>query len=360
MDKQNTSHKPTFLIMAGGSGGHIFPGLAVAHQLQKRNFSIHWLGTQKGLESTLIPKQSIPIHFIQIKGLRGKSIKEWLVAPFKILHAIRQAYCIMKQIKPVGVLGFGGFVSGPGCIAAWLLNIPLFIHEQNAVAGFTNKISAYFATKIFTSFPNTFNSSSKTILTGNPVRQDIQYKVSTHPPSQPIRLLVLGGSLGALMINETLPQTISKLNFPVEIWHQTGKNHQKATQKQYDDYHITVRLDEFIDTIADAYHWADLVICRSGAMTVAELCVTGKPAILIPYPAHKDQQQVHNALYLVNQQAAKMIEQHQLTATYLAQLISELNQNQDTLKTMGERAHACANTEAVFKISDICEHYGNA
>ncbi|MBE8215596.1 MAG: undecaprenyldiphospho-muramoylpentapeptide beta-N-acetylglucosaminyltransferase [Endozoicomonadaceae bacterium] len=359
--KNNTTSddQPVFLLMAGGTGGHIFPALAVAEILIKRGFSVHWIGTHNRMEATLIPKHNIPIHFITIQGLQRQSIQKWLLAPWQIMKAIQQAYRIMKQLKPKGVLGFGGFVAGPGCISAWLLKIPVFIHEQNTVPGLTNQLSTIFAKKIFTAFPDTFKTLKKTILTGNPIRQTIQAQQlhAIEKKNKILNILILGGSLGATSINQVMPETLAKFKKPLNVWHQTGLNQQYRTQMQYKQYNIEAKLDPFIDDIPTAYQWADLVICRSGAMTISELCAAGKPAILIPYPWHKDQQQLKNAQYLVSRNAAKIIEQHQLSATHLAQMMHHLTQEKKTLMMMGAAAYQCAKTQAALHIVTICEQY---
>lgn len=346
-----------FLLMAGGTGGHIFPGLAVAEVLQQRGFTIHWLGTKEGMEADLVPKYGFPISFLPVKGVRGKGLKALLIAPWRILKSTLQALCILRKIKPVAVLGMGGFVSGPGSLAAYLLRIPLIIHEQNAVAGITNRLAAPMAKKILTGFPQVLSTYKKTLYTGNPVRNSIRINQTTADNVGPssLRLLVLGGSRGALIMNTTLPEALSKLDNPVEVIHQCGAGNEKKTTDLYQRHHIVVKVTAFIDNMAQAYAWADLVICRSGALTVAELACAGKPSILIPYPWHKDQQQVRNAEYLVNHGAATIIEQKDLSTERLALVIKQISENKSSLKSMRQAAFCCAKPNAVTTIADICE-----
>ena len=353
---QNASDK-VFMIMAGGTGGHIFPGLAVADELTEHGFSIHWLGTRQGMEAELIPGRKIPISFLPVKGVRGKGIKALLMAPWRIATSTLQAIRVMRRIKPVGALGMGGFVAGPGSLAAKLLGIPLLIHEQNAVEGMTNRLAAPMAKKILVAFPEAFANSKKSVLTGNPVRRSIQSTSSgdlTHS-DKPLRILVLGGSRGALIMNETLPKSASLMGCAVDIWHQTGANHQEKTQSLYEEYHLNARVESFIDNMAEAYEWADLVICRSGALTVAELANAGKPSIFVPYPWHKDQQQLRNAEYLVNNKAALLLQQKELTAETLARMIEELSEDRLALQSMSQAALVCAKPDAAQTIATICE-----
>lgn len=349
--------KPVFMIMAGGTGGHIFPGLAVADELMCRGFSIHWLGTHHGMEAELIPKYNLPISFLPVKGVRGKGIKALLMAPWRVLSSTFQAMRVMRKVKPVGILGMGGFVAGPGSLAAKMLGLPLVIHEQNAVEGMTNRLAAPMAKKILVAFPEAFSGSNKAIFTGNPVRRAI--KPATVDRSgdhgEPLRLLILGGSRGALAVNETVPEALSQLSNPVNIWHQTGANHEEKTQELYDEYQVDARIQPFIDDMADAYAWADLVICRSGALTIAELANAGKPSILVPYPWHKDQQQLRNAEYLVKNKAALLIQQKELTADKLAQAVEKLAANRKTLQSMSQAACTCAKPDAAERIATICE-----
>ena len=363
-----TPDKNVFMIMAGGTGGHIFPGLAVAEELKKRGYIIHWLGTSQGMEAALIPKHNLPISFLSIKGIRGKGLRALLLAPWLILASTLQAIRIMRKLKPVGALGMGGFVAGPGSFAARILGIPLVIHEQNAISGITNRIAAPMAKKVLTAFPGVFASSEKVVVTGNPVRHDLLAAASVDAEERTdisktdnikktgeLNLLVLGGSRGALAINKTVPAALAHMNTAVNVWHQTGSGHQKDTEDCYARHNGSRRVEEFIDDMTAAYRWADLIICRSGALTVAELAMVEKPSILIPYPWHKDQQQLRNAEFLAQHEAAIIIEQKVLTAEYLATKIAELETNRSLLIKMGISARQCAMPGATVKIAQICE-----
>ncbi len=353
--------------MAGGTGGHIFPGLAVAEELKKRKISVCWLGTRQGMEAELIPKYDLPINFISVKGVRGKGLKALLAAPWRIIVSTFQSMSIMRKIKPMAVLGMGGFVSGPGALAAKLLRIPLVIHEQNAVEGLTNRLSAFLAKKILVAFPEAFSGSKKKVFTGNPVRHAI-YSSQVSPSSETekktsFNILVLGGSRGALAINEVIPAMLNRLceyqkinpNETFNVWHQTGATLYKKAQQSYDRLKLNVKVEPFITDIAAAYNWANIVICRSGALTVAELANVGKPSILIPYPWHKDQQQLKNAQYLEKHHAAIIIQQKKLTEDLLTSTIMQLFSDGDRLAKMSQSAIKCSKPDASITIAQICE-----
>lgn len=340
------------MVMAGGTGGHVFPGLAVAKQLQQQGWEIRWLGTADRMEADLVPKHGIEIDFIRVKGLRGQGVLKLLKAPFQIVNAILQARRHMKRWQPDVVLGMGGYVSGPGGIAAWLLGVPVVLHEQNAVAGLTNQWLAKIATKVFQAFAGAFNDVP---VVGNPVRGD----VSRLPAPQermserqgPIRILVMGGSQGARILNQTLPQVLEKLDGEAyEIHHQAGKNQHEAVISAYQEAHISnVQVTEFIDDVANAYAWADLLVCRSGALTVSEVSAAGVAAIFVPF-MHKDRQQALNADHLVECGAALMIEQPNLTVALMAETIHNLDR--PTLMTMGIKARSAAKLDADKVVAD--------
>ena len=333
------------MVMAGGTGGHVFPGLAVAKQLQSQGWEIRWLGTADRMEADLVPKHGIEIDFIQVKGLRGQGIGRLIKAPFQIINAIIQAKAHMKRWQPDAVLGMGGYVSGPGGIAAWLLGIPVVLHEQNAVAGLTNQWLSKIAKQVFQAFPGAFPAAQ---VVGNPVREDV---VAIEAPAQRladrqgnIRILVMGGSQGAQILNHTLPEVMAKLGDGYEIRHQAGKNNQQQVMQAYQRNHVEhAEVVEFIDDVAGAYHWADLLVCRSGALTVSEVSAAGVGAIFIPF-MHKDRQQALNADHLVACGAAKMIEQPQLTADKLANEIQALDR--DGLIKMAQKARQAAQLDA--------------
>ncbi|MSE13975.1 undecaprenyldiphospho-muramoylpentapeptide beta-N-acetylglucosaminyltransferase, partial [Pantoea agglomerans] len=269
------------MVMAGGTGGHVFPGLAVAHHLMEQGWQVRWLGTADRMEADLVPKHGIDIDFIRISGLRGKGMKALLLAPLRIFNAWRQARRIMKAWQPDVVLGMGGYVSGPGGLAAWSCGIPVVLHEQNGIAGLTNKWLAKIATKVLQAFPGAFPAAD---VVGNPVRTDV---LALPLPAQrladrhgPIRVLVIGGSQGARILNQTLPQVAALVGDEITLWHQTGKGSLPETEKAYQQVGQTQhKVTEFIDDMAAAYAWADVVVCRSGALTVSEVAAAGLPAI---------------------------------------------------------------------------------
>lgn len=315
------------LVMAGGTGGHVFPGIAVAHHLMKQGWQVRWLGTADRMEAQLVPENGIEIHFIQISGLRGKGKLALLKAPYKILKAVLQARKILKAYRPDVVLGMGGYVSGPGGIAAKSLGIPVVLHEQNGIAGLTNKYLAKIATKVLQAFPTAFKNAE---VVGNPVRSDL---LTIEEPSErlknrqgPIRVLVMGGSQGAKVINTVVPQAISKLSDKFIVWHQTGKGMLDDVIKSYQNCNIN-QVTEFISDVKEAYSWADIVICRSGALTVSEIEVVGIGAIFVPF-MHKDRQQFWNAKSLADIDAAKIIEQPDFNVDSLFQLLSNLSRQE--------------------------------
>lgn len=339
------------MVMAGGTGGHVFPGLAVAKKLQQQGWDIRWLGTADRMEADLVPKHGIEIDFIRVKGLRGQGMARLIKAPFQIVNAIMQARRHMQAWQPDAVLGMGGYVSGPGGIAAWTLGIPVVLHEQNAVAGLTNQWLSKIARKVFQAFEGAFPSAP---VVGNPVRADV---VALPAPSQrlaerdgPVRILVMGGSQGARILNQTLPQVAGKLGDGYQIWHQAGKNNQAEVAQAYQQQGVTnAEVTEFIDDVAAAYAWADLLVCRSGALTVSEVSAAGVGAIFIPF-MHKDRQQALNADHLVECGAAKMIEQPQLTADKLVQTITELDR--DALIEMAIQSRQAAKLDADNVVAD--------
>jgi len=348
------------LIMAGGTGGHVFPGLAVAKQLREQGIEVHWLGTRKGLESRLVPEAGFPIDFISIGGLRGKGAKDLLLAPLRLLMAIIQSLRVIHRLKPDVVLGMGGFVSGPGGIATWLLRHPLVIHEQNAKAGLTNKWLACVAVKVLEGFPGTFSSRNKIVTTGNPVRVEIAQLPSPASRFQgrnnPLRLLVVGGSLGAAAFNELVPRALAKLSEGERpaVYHQTGERHLENTLKAYETAGVKADVVPFITDIDKAYAWADIVLCRAGALTVAELCAAGLGAILVPYPYAVDDHQTANANYLVKHNAAMLIQQTVLTEDGLAAIVKQLSESPAERLAMALAAYQLRQIDATNKVLEIC------
>ncbi|WP_375751377.1 undecaprenyldiphospho-muramoylpentapeptide beta-N-acetylglucosaminyltransferase [Vibrio sp. HN007] len=333
------------LVMAGGTGGHVFPGLAVAKQLQSEGWEIRWLGTEDRMEAELVPKHGIEIDFIKVKGLRGQGIAKLIKAPFQIINAIFQARTHIKRWKPDVVLGMGGYVSGPGGVAARIEGIPLVLHEQNAVAGLTNQWLSKIAKKVFQAFPGAFPNAE---VVGNPVREDV---VSIPSPEKrlegregDIRILVMGGSQGARILNTTLPDVLAKLGSGYTVRHQAGKNNQQEVEGLYQAAGFeSVEVTEFIDDVSEAYEWADLLVCRSGALTVSEVSAAGVGAIFVPF-MHKDRQQALNADHLVECGAALMVEQPELSVDKLAGIIAGLSREE--LTAMSNKARAAAKTDA--------------
>ena len=348
---------PVVVFMAGGTGGHIFPALATAEVLQKKGVRIHWLGTPDSMEADLVPRHGIDISFIPVTGLRGKGVSFLLKAPWKLTSSLVKAIRILKQHNPVCVVGMGGYVTGPGGVAAKLLGIPLVIHEQNAVAGMTNKLLAKVANRVLEAFPGTFSGQEridkKLFLTGNPVRTDIS-EIAIRQSHVPVRLLIVGGSRGAVAINELIPEVLKHCGKSLTVWHQTGGNNLEQVKAQYHEADVAGRVESFIHDMAEAYDWADLVICRSGALTVAELAVAGRPAILVPYPYAVDDHQTVNGRYLVDQGAAKMIQQKDLDVESLTSIIEQLISEPGQLYAMAEAARSVGLSQAASKVAEHC------
>lgn len=350
------------LVMAGGTGGHVFPGLAVAKQLINQGVEVHWLGTRKGLEAKLVPEAGIPIHFISISGVRGKGLADILLAPMRLTVAVWQALRIIRQLKPDVVIGMGGFASGPGGIASWLLRRPLVIHEQNAKPGTTNKWLARVAKKVLEGFPNTFRKRQNVVTVGNPVRKEI---IAASQPQRghksPCALLALGGSLGAAALNQLLPQALAKLPAEIrpEVYHQTGEKHYADTVTAYQQAGVNAKIVPFIKEMDAAYAWADIVLCRSGALTVAELCAAGVGAILVPFPHAIDDHQTANANFMAQQGAALLIQQAALSADELANILKEFIQSPERCQQMAQAAYELRRADATEKVLSICQEICN-
>lgn len=338
------------MVMAGGTGGHVFPGLAVAHHLMAQGWQVRWLGTADRMEADLVPKHGIEIDFIRISGLRGKGLKAMLLAPVRIFNAWRQARAIMKAWHPDVVLGMGGYVSGPGGLAAWSLGIPVVLHEQNGIAGLTNKWLSKIAKKVMQAFPGAFPNAD---VVGNPVRNDV---LALPLPQErfagregPVRVLVVGGSQGARVLNQIIPQVAGRLGDAVTIWHQSGKGGEEFVKQGYAEVGQSQhKVTEFIDDMAAAYAWADVVVCRSGALTVSEVAAAGLPALFVPFQ-HKDRQQYWNALPLEKAGAAKILEQPQFTVDAVTQTLA--GWDRATLLAMAERARAVSIPDATERVA---------
>ena len=347
------------MILAGGTGGHVFPALAVANVIQQQSVPIIWVGTKKGIESKVVAQAGYPIEWILIGGLRGKNVATYLLAPFKLLLAELQALWLLIKYRPCAVLGMGGFVAGPVGLMAAILRRPLIIHEQNAIAGLTNRILAPFAQHILTGFPNVFQHKEAELV-GNPVRAEILQIKREHmiaePADRKLRLLVVGGSLGARVLNNTVPAALALMHEVQrpEIWHQAGGDKLEYTQAQYKTHHLNARVDEFITVMQEAYAWADLVICRAGAITVAELALAGVGAVFIPYPYAVDDHQTENAAALVRAGAAFMLQENDLDPSTLAELLQELISQRSKLKTLASAARVFAKPMAAQEVANIC------
>lgn len=349
------------VVMAGGTGGHVFPALAVAQELLRRGWDISWLGTADSFESRNVPRHGIELDTIDAYRLRGQGLGGLLLAPFRLLKAMGQARKVLSQRKPDVVLGLGGFATGPGGLMSKLMGLPLVIHEQNTIPGLTNRWLAKLATHVLEAFPGSFSDSADARVTGNPVRDDIaglpepESRMTGHEGA--VRILIVGGSLGAQALNEIVPGGLALLarDQVLEIRHQAGRNKTGAAQSLYEELGLQAQVTEFLDDMAQAYAWADLVICRAGALTVSELAAVGVGAILVPYPFAVDDHQTRNADYLVQGQAAVLMPQHQLDAESLSNKLRELLTEPGKLLAMALAARTLAMPDAASRVADYCE-----
>jgi UDP-N-acetylglucosamine--N-acetylmuramyl-(pentapeptide) pyrophosphoryl-undecaprenol N-acetylglucosamine transferase len=353
--------KRAILIMAGGTGGHVFPALALARLLRAASHDVVWLGTQRGLEARVVPADGFPIEWLSMSGLRGKGAATLLLAPFKLAQSVWQALSILRRRDPRLVVGFGGFVTGPGGIAAWLTRRPLVIHEQNAIAGYSNRMLARFARRVLAAFPNAFPAGVDAQVVGNPVRAQIALEP---PPAErfarregAIRVLVVGGSLGAARLNAVVPFAVAQLRaagIELRVRHQAGERGIDAAKKSYADAGVAGDVTAFIDDMAGAYADADLVICRAGALTISELAAVGVGAVLVPFPAAVDDHQTHNAQFLVHEGAAVLIADRDVTPEKLAATLQDLCAGRGKLLAMAERARLLAKPRAAEELAAIC------
>lgn len=352
--------RPKLLVMAGGTGGHIFPGIAVAEYLQAQDWDIHWLGTAKRMEASLVPKYGFDISFINIAGVRNKSLAALLTIPFKLLQSVFQSMKVIHSVKPDVVLGMGGYASAPGGVAAWLMGKPLVLHEQNAVAGMSNRYLSYFASKVLSAFPHVFKKNVKSAVVGNPVRKSIEdlLTIDVKETDTHKNVLVVGGSLGAQILNELVPQAMKQLKgFNFNVWHQTGKNKLDDVVQAYKESDLSkeqFKVTEFIDDMADAYQWADVVICRAGALTISELAIAGKPAIFIPLPHAVDDHQTKNAQYLVDRGAARLLPQKELTSMQISQTLNSMFVTPKSIFQMSKAAKDAAYNDATEQVAKTC------
>lgn len=343
------------LIMAGGTGGHVFPGLAVANEMAQRGYRIDWLGTPERMEAEIVPANGFPIHFIPVKGLRAKGFGARVKGVIALISSLFIARKVIRQLAPNVVVGMGGYASGPGGIAAWTLGIPVIVHEQNAVPGMTNKLLAKVAKRVMLGFasaiPHFCGAEQKIQVVGNPVRKDILNLNVKRNTSTPLNMLVLGGSLGAKPLNEQLPLVCNKLT-GIDIRHQCGKGNQPTVAKMYT--HNTVAVSEFIDDMAAAYDWADFIVCRAGALTVSEVAAAGKSAIFVPLPHAVDDHQTLNARFLADKGAGIVLPQSQMNEELETLLLNWINFPEQCVE-MGKKAKALAQTNAAKQIADVCE-----
>jgi UDP-N-acetylglucosamine--N-acetylmuramyl-(pentapeptide) pyrophosphoryl-undecaprenol N-acetylglucosamine transferase len=361
-DVQQTKPKRV-MMMAAGTGGHVFPALAVAKLLQQQGTQVSWLATPTGMENRLLKNQNIPIYQIDIQGVRGNGVVRKLLAPFKILKATLSAMRYMKQLNIDAVAGFGGYVAGPGGLAARVLGIPVLIHEQNAIAGFTNTQLSRVATTVCQAFPQTFSEQAKIVTTGNPVRKEITEILNPswryqerEKANQPLRILIVGGSLGAKALNECVPEALKQLNVPLRVYHQCGQNHTESTQAQYANAptSLEVEVHPFIEDMAQAYSDADLIICRAGALTVTEIATAGVAAIFVPLPSAVDDHQTANAKFLANIGAAKICPQANMTPESLKEFLVPL-MNRSLLSEMAVKARQQAQPDATQHVVELIQ-----
>jgi UDP-N-acetylglucosamine--N-acetylmuramyl-(pentapeptide) pyrophosphoryl-undecaprenol N-acetylglucosamine transferase len=356
----------TLLVMAGGTGGHVFPALAVAKYLRDRGVEVVWLGTRSGLEARTIPAAGFDIEWINIRGARGKGLLGWLRTPFLVLAAMVQTIGVVRRRRPRAMLGMGGFVAGPGGLVSWLMRRPLLIHEANALAGLTNQLLARIATRVMTGFPGTFGRYVAEEYVGNPVRREI---AALSPPrerleerSGPLRVLVIGGSQGARTLNLELPRLFAdavRLGCALDIRHQSGAGQLEEVEECYAGVGLSASVEAFIEDMAEAYGWADLVLCRAGAMTVAEVSAAGLAAIFVPFPFAVGDHQTANANYLAQRGAAHLVPENQLAAS-LPALLLESCANREHLIETAEKARSLAKPDATAAVADICMETLNA
>lgn len=360
----NKQEQRPVMITAGGTGGHVYPGLAVAHALMSHGIPVVWMGTRTGLEARVIPEAGIEMAWLDVGGLRGKGWKTLLMAPVNLVRALVQSVGIMLKHKPAAVLGMGGFVAGPGGLVAALMGKPVVIHEQNAVAGLTNKLLSHVARRVLEGFPGTFAASDKVMATGNPVRLDIASLPNplerlADRDDEPVRVLVVGGSLGAQALNTMVPQALALLDTAIRpvVRHQAGVKNIAEARQQYATAGVEADVMPFIEDMAEAYAWADMVICRAGALTVAELAAAGVAAILVPFPYAVDDHQTANAHYLAKHDAALLVQQSELDSARLASILTDLCSDRVRLRRMSEAARELAKPYATAQVAAICASY---
>lgn len=358
---QAEASRPLVLVMAGGTGGHVFPALAVAKALQEKSVAVQWLGTERGIEARVVRENGIELHCLGVQGIRGKGLLMRLQSLLKAAGSLCAALVLIRRLQPVCVIGLGGYVSGPGGVAAWLLRVPVIIHEQNAVAGTTNRLLARLSKRVLTGYPIALGGSRASYI-GNPVRTDIA--ALSAPETRfagregALQLLVLGGSQGARAINQVVVDALKSMTADeVSVWHQTGSAHIETVREQYQQAGSKVRVEAFIEDMAAAYAWADVVLCRAGALTVAEIAAAGVAAWLVPLPQAIDDHQRENARWLQSHGAGEIIEQASLTAALLEQKIRDALAQRSRLLDMAQAARRLARPDAADVAANICLEY---
>jgi UDP-N-acetylglucosamine--N-acetylmuramyl-(pentapeptide) pyrophosphoryl-undecaprenol N-acetylglucosamine transferase len=347
------------MVMAGGTGGHVFPALAVAKYLRSQGENIVWMGTRSGIEARLVPQAGIPVEWLKVQGIRGKGGLALAMAPFKLMRACWQALTILRRNKPRAVLGMGGFAAGPGGLMAWLMQIPLVIHEQNAVIGLTNRILSHIACISFFAFPRAAEGVKRSMVVGNPVRDELltilppQQRLAQRDSAAPINILVIGGSLGARTLNRVLPEALSSIEpgKRPQVRHQCGAKHLQECKQYYLQYGVDAQVHDFIDDMKSVYEWADLVVCRAGAMTVAELTAVGVASILVPFPYAVDDHQYYNAEYLSTAAAARRVREVDFNPSWLADTLRQFIDNRKALFDMACNARALSLSDSTQRIA---------
>ena len=351
------------LIMAGGTGGHIFPGLAVAEVLRQKNVPVRWLGAEGGMETHTVPEAGIALDVVAISGLRGKGLMRWIRMPLMLFRAVWQARRLLEANRPGCAVSFGGYAAAPGGIAAWTKGIPVLVHEQNRVPGLTNRLLMRFARKILQGFPGTFPPEKSAIDSGNPVRHEVasitEPQIRLAGRSGPVRLLVTGGSQGAQVLNRVVPAALKLLSSSIttEVRHQAGAKRVDEALEAYADAGVDAEVQPFISDMAEAYSWADLVICRSGALTVAEIAAAGVASVLVPFAYAVDDHQTRNAEYLADAGAAIILSQSTINAEILATSLKPLLSDRTVLSTMANAARQQALPDAAEKVAEACQEW---
>ena len=348
------------LVVAAGTGGHVYPALAVAERLRSMGVDVSWLGTAAGIEARLVPAAGFRFHVSRVAGLRGKGLVRWLAAPLQLLRSALRSTAVCARVRPHVVLGMGGYGAGPGGLMARMLGIPLVIHEQNAVPGLTNRILAWFATRVLEAFPASFAARRHAIHTGNPVRESLadcpapETRLARREGR--LRVLVIGGSQGAHALNEVLPRALAtgSVGTRVTVRHQCGPAHVEATRQRYGALDVEAEITGYIEDMGAAYAWTDVAVCRAGAMTVAELAAAGVASILVPFPYATDDHQTRNARYLADRGAAVLLAQDRLDADSLAEILEPLIEDRGRVLSMSRAAYDAAVRDATQRVAAQC------